>query len=69
MPTQISVCTFKREPTKAKADGWERGVAFIRAGDVDFIVDKDGKKLKKAPLEWFTLPNEGSFVAELVLDN
>lgn len=65
MTTQITVCVFKRESTPSKADGWERGVAFVRAGDVDFIIDKDGKKLKKAPHDWLVLPGEGCFVAEL----
>ena len=64
-PIQISVCMFKRKATKTKSEGWERGIAFIRDGDVDFIVDKDGEKLSREPHDWLTLANEGSFIAQL----
>ena len=65
MPTtQISVVIFKRKSTPVKADGWERGIAFIRAGDVAFIIDKEGKKIPE-PHDWLVRSNEGSFVTNL----
>ena len=67
MVTQISIVMFKRNSTECKTDGWERGVAFIRAGDVAFIVDKEGNKLIKEPCDWLPMPNEGSFVTNLEL--
>lgn len=63
-PIQISVCMFKRKATEIKSEGWERGIAFVRAGDVEFIVDKDGKKLKE-PHDWLGLANEGTFITQL----
>ena len=41
---KVQLCRFVRE----KGGTWEMGIAFVEgyAADVQFIVDKDGKRLK-----------------------
>lgn len=61
---QVSVCMFKRVPTPSKADGWERGIALLEAGDPIAILDNKGK-LVGQPYTYFLAPTDGSFMIDL----